>query len=64
MFLGEPRLWWVLAQYNKILDPFTEIVEGAQLYIPSPERVDAMVSGRTGGVPSTREAAVTILPIV
>ena len=64
MFLGESRLWWVLAQYNKILDPFGEVVAGAQLFIPSPERVDAMLSGRAGGVPSTRVAPTTILPIV
>lgn len=64
MFLGEPRLWWVIAQYNKILDPFAEIVAGAQIYIPSPERVDAMLNGKTGGVPSTREIPVSILPIV
>jgi len=64
MFLGEPRLWWVLAQYNKILDPFAEIVEGAKIYIPSTERVDAMLDGRTGGVPSTRQVPVSILPLV
>lgn len=64
MFLGEPRLWWVLAQYNNILDPFAEIVDGAQLYIPSTERVDQMLNGRTGGVPTTRETPITILPLV
>jgi len=64
MFLGEPRLWWVIAQYNKILDPYAEIVEGAKIYIPSSERVDAMLDGRTGGVPSTRQAPVSILPLV
>lgn len=64
MFLGEPRLWWIIAQYNKILDPFAELVAGAQIYIPSPERVDAMLNGRTGGVPSTRETPISILPIV
>lgn len=64
MFLGDPRHWWILAQYNKILDPFAEIVEGARIYIPSPERVDAMLDGRTGGVPSAREVPVSILPLV
>jgi hypothetical protein len=64
MFLGESRLWWVLAQYNKILDPFAEIVPGARIYIPSAERVEAMMSGKTGGVPSTREVPISILPIV
>lgn len=64
MFLGDSRHWWVIAQYNKILDPYAEIVVGAKIYIPSPERVDAMMNGRTGGVPSTREVPVSILPIV
>lgn len=64
MFLGDSSLWWVIAQYNKILDPYAEIVAGAQIYIPSAERVDAMLNGRTGGVPSTREAPVSILPLV
>jgi hypothetical protein len=64
VFLGDGTLWWLLAQYNSILDPFSEIVEGAQIFIPSRERVSAMLEGRTGGVPSTREVPTTILPIV
>lgn len=64
MFLGESRLWWVLAQYNSILDPFAEIVPGAKIFIPSADRVDAMMAGKTGGVPSTREVPVSILPLV
>lgn len=64
MFLGEPRFWWLIAQYNSILDPFAEVVTGAQIYIPSPERVDAMLNGRVGGKPSTREVPISILPLV
>lgn len=64
LFLGDNGLWWLLAQYNSILDPFSEIVEGAKIYIPSQERVSSMLDGRTGGVPSTREVPISILPIV
>lgn len=64
LFLGEPRFWWVLAQYNNVLDPHAEITEGAVIYIPSTERVQAILSGKTGGVRSTREVPTSILPIV
>ena len=64
MFLNEPRLWWVLAQYNAILDPYAEVKEGARLTIPSTDRVNEMLDGKTGGVPSTREVPTSILPIV
>ena len=65
LFLGEPRHWWVLAQYNSILDPHTEVLEGSLLRIPCAERVAAILSGgRTGGVDSTREVPPSILPIV
>lgn len=65
LFLGESRYWWVLAQYNSILDPYAEITEGSTIYIPSKERVDQILSGgRLGGVPTTREVQPSILPIV
>lgn len=64
LFLGEPRYWWVIAQYNAILDPHAEVVEGAVLYIPSLESVNSLLNGKTGGVPSTREVPLAILPIV
>jgi len=65
LFLGDPRYWWVIAQYNSILDPHAEIVEGSIIYIPSTERLETILSGgRTGGVQSTREVRPSILPIV
>lgn len=64
-FLGEPRWWWVIAQYNNILDPYDEVKEGTILYIPTVERVKSIVSaGKLGGVSSKREVAPSILPIV
>ena len=64
LFLDEPRYWWIIAQYNGILDPHAEIVEGRRIYIPSKENVDSILSDTTGGVISTREVAPAILPIV
>jgi len=64
LFLGESRYWWILAQYNSILDPFDEVIEGSTIYIPSQARVEAILNGKTGGVASTREVPISILPIV
>lgn len=63
-FLSDTRLWWVIAQFNNILDPFAEIKEGTVLYIPSTDRVKSILNGKPGGVPSTREVPTMILPIV
>lgn len=64
VFLNEPRYWWVVAQYNNILDPNAEITEGRIIYIPSLPRVQAILNGPLGGVKSTREVPLSILPIV
>lgn len=64
VFLKEPRHWWVIAMYNNILDPYSEIYEGVILYIPSIERLSDLLDGKIGGVASTREVPRTILPIV
>ena len=63
-YLGEPRYWWLIAMHNNILDPYNEVVEGTVLFIPSQERVKNALSGKLGGVPSTRELPPVILPIV
>lgn len=63
IFLGEPRMWWIIAMLNNIVDPVTEVVEGVILYIPTAERAKSF-SGQLGGVPSTREVPPSILPIV
>lgn len=64
VFLGEPRYWWLIAMHNNILDPFNEVLEGTVLYIPSAERAKSVLSGKLGGVASTRELSPSILPIV
>ena len=64
VFLGEPRYWWLVAQYNNLLDPYDEVTEGRVLYIPTLDRVKLLMNGKTGGVPSTREVPLAILPVV
>lgn len=63
-FYGEPRYWWFIAQYNKILDPATEIVAGRVLLIPTKERFQLMLTGRQGGTASTRTQVPSIPPVV
>lgn len=64
LYLGEPRYWWVVSQYNNILDPYAEIVPGRVLFIPTIARVNLILNGKLGGVPSTRNVPLSILPIV
>lgn len=52
--LGNSRLWWLVAQYNSILDPFLEITEGKIIRIPNKERATSMLNGQLGGVESQR----------
>lgn len=54
-YLNDSHLWWVIAQYNAILDPYAEIVQGTYLRIPPASKVQDMISGRTGGVTSQRQ---------
>lgn len=64
--LGEEniRYWWVVAMLNNLLDPYTEVKTGRILRIPTKDRLQNMVTGKMGGVPSTREIPISILPIV
>jgi len=64
--LGETsvRSWWVVAMLNNILDPYVEVTEGQIIYLPSRERLQALLAGPLGGVPSTREVPISIMPIV
>jgi len=64
LFLDEPRYWWIIAMLNNMLDPHAETVEGVILNIPTRERAKALLSGKLGGEPSTREEPPSILPIV
>jgi hypothetical protein len=63
-FYDEPRFWWVIAQYNNILDPFGETTAGRVILIPTKDRLFQMLSSKKGGVPSTKQAVNTISPLV
>lgn len=63
-FYEEPRYWWVIAQYNNILDPATEITAGRTLLIPSKDRLPALLTGRLGGIASTREEVKSIKQVI
>lgn len=63
--LGDSRLWWLIAQYNAILDVPGEIREGRVLRVPVKERAQSFLNGRIGGIDSLREVPTdTISPIV
>ena len=36
---GDSRYWWVIAQYNDILDPHGEIYPGRMLVLPTKDRL-------------------------
>lgn len=57
-FLGDSHLWWLVAQYNAVLDPVSEIIEGRILRIPARDRVQSMLTGKLGGYKSTREVSL------
>lgn len=56
VFYGDVGLWWIICQFNGIIDPMQEIVEGKLLMIPTLERVkaDILTNNAPGGVQSTR----------
>lgn len=64
VFYNEPRYWWVLAQYNNILDPFSEITAGRILLIPSKDRLPNMLTTKQGGYESKKQPINTISPVV
>lgn len=37
--LGDARYWWVVADFNDIIDPFAVLEEGTELRLPSQRRL-------------------------
>jgi len=52
--LGDSHLWWLIAQYNSILDVYGEITVGRILRVPTQARAKSMLNGQLGGVDSKR----------
>ena len=38
-----PHLWWLVANYNGVIDPFTELVVGEKIKIIKPELVSSLL---------------------
>lgn len=55
IYLGNSKLWWLVAQYNAILDPFEEVIVGVIIRVPSLTRLPNLLSGTIGGIKSQRE---------
>lgn len=57
-FYGDEGLWWIICQYNGIIDPLTELTVGKLILVPTIERVKSSLftdNVKTGGIPSTRK---------
>ena len=51
-FYGKQELGWIVLQFNNIVDVNLELQAGAQIRLPSPDRVFFdMLNRPTGGVP-------------
>jgi hypothetical protein len=63
---GDSRLWWVICQFNGILDTQTEFVAGTVLTLPTKERIEKEILRTTsaGGVASKREPRKKIDQII
>lgn len=65
VFYGDSSLWWVILQYNNILDINLEFVSGTILQIPTQDRVNKdFLNGVQGGIASTAVPLPVVLPIV
>lgn len=56
-FYGDVGFWWIICQYNGILDPQVELVAGRELLIPTQSKVDIYYKvdpATVGGIPSQR----------
>jgi hypothetical protein len=65
VFYGDSSVWWVILQYNNILDINDEFVKGVRLLMPSPDRLRKdFLNGKSGGIKSTKIQPTIITPIV
>jgi len=53
-FYDDPYLWWVIPQYNTILDFNTEFVEGLVLRVPTLDRIKTISTKNINGIPSQK----------
>jgi hypothetical protein len=41
VFYNDTKLWWIICQYNGILDPMNELVQGKVLLIPPKSKIES-----------------------
>lgn len=44
-FYNTTSLWWMIANYNGVLDPFDELVVGEKIKLIKPELVSSLILG-------------------
>jgi len=65
VFYQDSSLWWLILQYNHILDVNEEFTVGTILAMPTAERIKKdFLNGKSGGVASTRIQPPLVTPIV
>lgn len=65
IFYQDSSVWWLILQYNNILDLNDEFVAGVVLRMPTKDRLQKdLLTGKSGGVPSTKIQPTIIGPIV
>lgn len=65
VFYNDSTLWWIILQYNNILDLNEEFVAGVELRLPTLDRIQKdFLTGRNGGIKPTRIDQKTLSPIV
>lgn len=65
VFYNDSSVWWLILQYNNILDINEEFVAGVELRMPTKDRLQRdLLTGKSGGIPSTRIQPTIIGPIV
>ena len=47
-FYGTPHLWWLIASFNKILDPFISLIPGTKINIIKPAIVPNLLMQMKG----------------
>lgn len=59
LFYGDTFLSWIIWQYNSIIDPMSELVEGKLIRVPLLDRINATLNkgNKPGGIASTRGGA-------
>lgn len=54
-FYQNSSLMWLVLQYNNIVDPVVELVEGTEIRLPNQQRVQlSILTNPIGGTPSSR----------